>query len=303
MSRCVRRAFLCGEDKLTGQSFDHRKQWLEDRILSLANIFAVAVHAYAVMSNHFHVVIETDPRAPWRWSDREVAHRWLLLSDQHDETESALETRVECLAAEPERLDILRARLGSLSWYMRYLKEPIARMANKEDDCNGRFWEGRFRTQALLDDAAVLACMVYVDLNAVRAGAAETPEESQHTSVRTRSQRSPDLGDTPIQPLASSICSELSILSTSHYLELVDWTGRMLHTGKRGTISASAPPIITRLGLRPEQWCIQVPATESHYWRAIGHLQSLLDCAQRTGLKWVRGIGMARRLQKMTAAT
>ena len=80
MSRCVRRAFLCGEDPLTGRSFNHRKQWVEDRILALAKSFAIAVHAYAVMSNHYHVVLETDPMAARKWSDEETARRWLALS-------------------------------------------------------------------------------------------------------------------------------------------------------------------------------------------------------------------------------
>ena len=298
VSRCVRRAFLCGEDAVTGRSFDHRKQWLEDHIIELAKLFAVAVHAYAVMSNHFHLVLETDPSAPWQWSDEEVARRWLSLSTKVHDKDDPLDTRIASLAAQPERLTVLRQRLGSLSWFMRCLKEPIARKANREDQCSGRFWEGRFRTQVLLDDPAVLASMVYVDLNPIRAGIAQTPEHSLHTSVHARTQRVKKNHDSLIQPLASSIHSQLSIISTAQYLELVDWTARTLHPGKRGTVAGDAPPIIKRLGLRPRQWCLQVPATESHYCRAIGQLEALLASAHDAGLKWVRGIGMARRLQR-----
>jgi putative transposase len=77
VSRCVRRAFLCGEDSASGRNFDHRKQWLEDRLLALADLFAVSVPAYAVMSNHLHVVVQVDPRAAAAWDDREVAERWV----------------------------------------------------------------------------------------------------------------------------------------------------------------------------------------------------------------------------------
>ena len=135
MSRCVRRASLCGEDKIIGRSFNHRKQWLESNILRWANTFALAVHGYAVMSNHFHVIAETDPSAPWRWSDLEVARRWLSLTAESTDQNALLETRIAHLSAQPERLEVLREGLGSLSWYMCYLKEPVARRSNKEDGC------------------------------------------------------------------------------------------------------------------------------------------------------------------------
>ena len=296
VSRCVRRAFLCGEDPLTRRSFEHRRQWMEERILELPKVFAMAVHAYAVMSNHFHVVVETDPSAPWQWSDMEVATRWLALSSDTKDPQHPLQTRIEALAAQPERMQELRERLGSLSWFMRYLKEPIARKANKEDECTGHFWEGRFRTQALLDDCAVIASMVYVDLNPIRAGMAQTPEESLHTSIRRRINQL-EQHHQALRPLSSSIDSQLYGDSVEQYLELVDWSGRALHSNNKGSIPKHTPQILQRLNLRPRQWLTQVPATESQFWRVIGGTEAMLELAQETGRKWIRGIGMARRLQ------
>ena len=296
-SRCVRRALLCGNDPLTGRSFAHRKHWVEERIVALAQVFAVAVHAYAVMSNHFHVVVETDPGRARGWSDEETARRWLSLSNSPKAADAPLESRVVALLSEPERLVELRRRLGDLSWFMRYLNEPIARRANREDGCTGRFWEGRFACQALLDEAAVLGCMVYVDLNPVRAGVVATPEGGLHTSVRRRVRTGEPSGGR-LRPVAASIDSQRVRLSTGQYLELVEWTGRRLHPAKRGAIAPGAPPILARLGLRPRQWLIQLPATESHYWRAIGHTEALLARAESVGLKWLRGIGMARALAR-----
>lgn len=297
VARCVRRAFLCGYDLQSGRSFDHRKQWIEDRILKLAQIFAVAVHAYAVMSNHFHVVVEIDPRTPREWSDEETACRWLALSTNSKHNDFSMKSRLSTLLAQPERLELLRDRLGNLSWFMRYLNESIARRANLEDECTGRFWEGRFNCQALLDDASVLGCMVYVDLNPVRAGLTTTPETGLHTSVKRRAS-SPSSLDSRLEPLTASIHPQSLPVTKGQYLELVDWTGRTLHPVNKGFVPSDSPTILKRLAIRPREWLIQVPATESRYWRAIGRVEALLERAHSTGLKWLRGIGTARALER-----
>lgn len=300
-SRCVRRAFLCGEDAATGRSFEHRRQWLEERILELGSIFAVAVHAYAVMSNHVHVVVEVDPNAAEAWSDEEVASRWLELSRKRATDEVEHQRRIEDLAAKRGRIVELRERLGSLSWFNRYLKEPIARRANAEDGCTGRFWEGRFDSKTLLDDDAVLCNMVYVDLNPVRAGLAETPQSSDHTSVRTRLAQlaeDPGGGAHPMRPVAQGIRSAIPELTSAEYLDLVEWTGRILHHAKRGAMSADTPSVFARLGLHTERWLRQVPQSESGYCRAVGSVDSLIAWAERTGRRWIRGIGTARRLER-----
>jgi len=302
VSRCVRRAFLCGSDPLTGRSFAHRKQWIENRILELATIFAVAVHAYAVMSNHFHLVVAIDPSTTRKWSDEEVARRWLMLSRHAATSESLMNCRVAALAAQPERLETLRERLGNLSWFMRYLNETIARRANREDDCTGRFWEGRFVCQALLDDSAVLGAMVYVDLNPVRARIAATPEGSPHTSVRRRA-RVRKAHSQQLQPVASSIRSQLPFMMADQYLTLVDWTGRSLHAGKTGSIPNDVAPILQRLNMCSRQWLVQVPATESRYWRAIGTTDAMIERANGAGLKWLQGIGTARALARLHEVT
>jgi hypothetical protein len=189
-SRCVRRAFLCGFDAQTGQDFSHRKAWIVDRLRHLAAIFAVEVCAYAILWNHYHSILRTRPDIVAIWSDREVAIRWLTLFPKHRSKEVAAtpptEEEISALTSCPERIAELRKRLCSLSWFMGRLNEFIARAANKEDMVKGRFWESRFKCQALLDDAAIAACMVYVDLNPIRAGLAATPEESDFTSIQER---------------------------------------------------------------------------------------------------------------------
>lgn len=180
-SRCVRRAFLCGQDRLSGNNFDHRKQWLVERMKFLCDFFTINICAYACMSNHFHLVVRIDDVRCRALTDEEVVRRYGRLFPSC--------ARRLARSSESERAALIaswRLRLGDLSWYMRCLNEYIARRANREDNCTGRFWEGRFRSQVLLDEGALLTCMSYVDLNPIRADVASTLEDSHLTSIAER---------------------------------------------------------------------------------------------------------------------
>ena len=185
-ARCLRRAFLCGADPYSGRDYSHRRDWIVDRLRQLAGLFGVEVCEYAVMSNHLHLVLRNRPDLVREWSNAEVALRWRKIFPRRSELTGELvepdERDVAMLTADADRLTALRARLASLSWFMRCLCEWVARAANLEEGAGGRFWAGRFKSQPLLDEAALLACSVYVDLNPIRAGIAATPEESDFTS-------------------------------------------------------------------------------------------------------------------------
>jgi REP element-mobilizing transposase RayT len=189
ISRCVRRAFLCGSDPATGFDFEHRRQWIVDRIKLVCSVFAIDLCAYAVMSNHYHVVVRINADEVEQWSDEKVAQHWMqifpgsLLMHQYLTNADLTKAELKCVA---ELFVTWRERLSNLSWFMRCINEPIARMANAEDHCTGRFWEGRFKSQALLDERALLACMAYVDLNPIRAAMAKNPEQSDYTSIQER---------------------------------------------------------------------------------------------------------------------
>ena len=191
VNRCVRRAFLCGQDAGTGLNFDHRRGWIETRIRELASVFTIDVAAYAVMSNHYHVVLRVDQARAVALDDEAVLRRWTQLFTGPLLVQRYLsDARSQMGAAELDKVqefaEIYRQRLFDLSWFMRVLNESIARQANAEDGCTGRFWEGRFKSQALLDEQALLAAMAYVDLNPIRAGMAESLPESLHTSILAR---------------------------------------------------------------------------------------------------------------------
>ena len=281
ISRCVRRAFLCGSDHYSGKDFGHRRQWLEERLGLLAEVFAIDLLAYAIMSNHYHVVLRVNSDEASAWSDEEVVERWGQLFRVPDASDNTV------LIAE------WRSRLSSISWFMRCLNEPLARHANKEDGCRGRFWEGRYKLQALLDDTALLRCMAYVDLNPVRAGIARTPEASKHTSVYARIHRR----DHHLLPLQHSYDPGNPLpLSREEYLQLVDWSGRALLADKRGSIPGTLPPILKRLDLRQKHWLGDMRHYGSWYYRAVGSVQALERYCQHLGQQWLKGARPTRML-------
>ena len=373
-SRCVRRAFLCGD------GYDHRKRFIEARLRQLASFFAVEVSAYAVMSNHLHVIARPRPDQAQELSAEAVAVAWLALRDlptmardgdveeAGDEcvsnsgeagassadrgtasadrgasspsvlpvgpvtndptTDVGRQVRIAELAANAAFVACWRERLGSIGWFMKLLKEPVARLANKEDDCTGAFWEGRFSSIPLLDDAAVVAGMVYVDLNPIRAQVADRPETSKHTGVKTRivarqarraAAAQVQAGDaeaarttlhaaglslrpgctlTHLDPArddqARSWLTPITAvfagrrLSAEDYLTLVDHTGRQMHTGKKGVIPPHLAAILRRLDHDPQTWCETMARPRSLLGSALGTAASLAQEATRRAGRWVQ---------------
>ena len=297
ISRCVRRAFLCGVDAATGFDFSHRRGWIVERLHELSGIFAIDLCAYAVMSNHYHVVLRVNREVALGWSDTEVAERWLRLFKGPPLVHRLLAgERLDATArhvAEAE-ITVWRKRLHDLSWYMRCLNETIARLANAEDRCKGRFWEGRFRSQALLDERALLACMAYVDLNPVRAAMAATPEDSDFTSIQERI-RHPGTCD-----LASfgADANTTGVIPCHFpdYLQLVDWAGRSIHPGKNGAIATATPPILQRLGLDERELLRYLAHPPDGFSTALGPVGRLRQFAQAVGRRFIKGVSLGRRL-------
>ncbi len=190
MNRCVRSSFLCGKDDSTGRDYSHRRKWIHARMQELAAIFGLDILGYAVMSNHLHIVVRTRPDVVREWSDEQAARRWwnLFPARRHRNGSPADPTQQElkAISIDKSRMKERRRRLSDISWFMRCLAEPIARRANREDDVKGRFWDGRFRAVPLLDEAAIAACVAYVDLNPVRAGVSKSVATCEFTSARAR---------------------------------------------------------------------------------------------------------------------
>lgn len=179
---------MCG--KVGRRNYAHRKKWLTQRIKHLAQFFSLEVYAYAIMSNHFHLVVYYEPKAALSWSDETIAQRWTDLcpprSKNGDIDTQAKADLFDKIIQSPRLLNQKRQALGSLSVFMKFLKQPIAYRANQEDGCSGHFFEQRFYSGVLLDETAMIDAMAYVDLNPVRAKLARYLEEIEHTSVSER---------------------------------------------------------------------------------------------------------------------
>lgn len=188
-SRCVQQMFLCGRDRVTGQDFEYRREWLESLLVYLAGVFAIDVGNYQVLSNHVHLISRTRPDIANGWSNEEVAWRWKCAWPHHENgkwVRSPTDEEIEELLQKPDKLAAARAGLASISWLMARWKEPFSRLANAETNHSGTCWESRFGAREICGDGANLLCNVYVDLNQLRAGMASDLEQSNHSAIQQR---------------------------------------------------------------------------------------------------------------------
>jgi hypothetical protein len=220
MNRTVRRCFLLGDDPVSGNNYDHRKVWIEQYLRQLAASFGIDLLGFAILSNHFHLILRSRPDVVQSWDDTEVARRWLTLCPHRKTPDGKplppTEPELNSIRRCPVRLAEIRGRLSDISWWMRLLCQRVAQRANREDEQTGRFFQDRYRAVRLIDEESLLACAAYVDLNPIRAAMAQTLESSDHTSVQRRIEAmagqpaaegiagpSPESTDCPDSPVSS----------------------------------------------------------------------------------------------------
>ncbi|MCL1092063.1 transposase [Shewanella profunda] len=315
INRCVRRAFLCGEDKLTGRSYEHRRCWIVDKIKALSSIFCIDICAYAVMNNHYHLVLKIDVDKAKSLTKKDIISRWCQITKGHAVAAKYMNGEA-LINGEVMLLDGLLAewheRLSSISWFMRCLNEEIARKANREDECKGAFWEGRFKSQALLDEQALLACMMYVDLNPIRAGIANSLQSSDFTSIQER------INSLNLSTSALTIPNQQAKPSGNHqtmhkslakfegathlnvqtgipfhfadYLELIDWTGRTIRHDKKGYLDNRRPKLLNELGITSDAWLTSAKEFRRQYSGISGRWDAMCDFKkQHQSGKWCKG--------------
>lgn len=327
-NRCVRRAFLCGRDDVSGANWDHRRDWLVAMQETLAGLFGIEVAFRAEMGNHLHLILRTRPDIVEDWTNEDVVRRWLticrLAKSRSGTAEAPNDSQIQMQSADSDRIEEIRQNLSDPSWFMGTLCEYIARRANREDKCSGAFWEDRFSCRELADEASILVCGIYVDLNPIRSGEAELPENATHTSAADRiadrqqagvAQRGSNHGSQSLHSRSGWMCKltlnerepvdspsqrtsrsgrrvsdkGLLPLSLDDYLRLLDVSGRMIRSGK-ASIPPYASAILDRLGVVSQHWMEMITDFESMFGSVVGRTNVLLDRANRAGRNWLHGV-------------
>jgi hypothetical protein len=312
-----------GKDPLTGKDHTHRRQWFIHRLQLLVSCFAIDVCFDAILSNHFHLILRTNPRLVKRMGNWEVARRWLrvypgkrVLDENWIEP---TEKQIEALVADKEKLARVRKKLANVSCFMAALSEYIARRANAEDDCDGRFFSGRFGSREIMHEAGLLVGGLYVDLQLVHAGEAQTPESSVYTSawfrIQSRQTSAKDsrsqandswlapltlqadhLGDVPCTSGKRASDKGLLSMPFDEYLQLLDWSGRQLRANKRGAIPNHLAPILQRLGIEEKELLDTLEDFPRLFRRLVGRAEQILERAQEVGRRWMHGVGPAGKI-------
>jgi REP element-mobilizing transposase RayT len=324
INRCVRRAFLCGKDPYSGKNYEHRRQWIVDKIKSLSDVFAIDICAYAVLSNHYHLVLHINEAQAQSWDTKTVIEHWYelfkgnFLVDKYRSGEVLSQAELNVVS---DCANVWQKRLKDISWYMRCLNEAIAREANKEDGCRGRFWGGRFKSQALLDETALLTCMMYVDLNPIRAGMTETLDSSDFTSIQERifavaknlKKAKQQIAkqkkqSKTIKPKGTNLFPFLGAeregdtvgiaYSLVDYFSLVDWTGRAVRDDKKAAIPAHIKPLLHKLNINEEEWLHGITDFNQCFGCALGSQSALKQYSASLEKNWLHGVKASQRFYR-----
>jgi len=326
-TRCVRRAYLCGQDPLTGQDYSYRRVWILLREEQLAGLFTIDIEFHSEMSNHLHMVLRPYPRAAKWLGAEEVARRWLTITKlakcMSDELPVPDEKKVQELAKDKKRIKKLRKQLSSISWFMAILSENVARRANAEDGVKGRFWETRFKCRECADVSAILLCGIYVDLNPIKAGEVDNPRAAYFTSAYQRIEAQTQrrnarhradgwLAELTLQPESQATetractsrtgrrASDMGILPISFdsYLRLLEWTARLIRSGERSTIPKDLAEILDRMNIEEAAWLDTVQWYDDLFGHVVGSCASMGEAAKRMETSNMKGTTASRRVFK-----
>jgi hypothetical protein len=321
VSRCCRKAYF-----LSDENGFQRKAWIDQRLKELNEIFSISVGVFNAMDNHLHLLLRIDCEEAENWSDQEVVERWFRLFPPRRSDRKPMKLSEKMVQAKLNNSNWVRetrSRLSSLGWFMKCLKEPLARLANQQDRCTGAFFEGRYKSIAILDQESFLSVAACIDLNPVAAGIVPLPEQSPHSSIKERvtndvaQGRMEDVeqirnGNVAAQAVSGDIEDSLWLVpiedrqrqgslrkgilegfTLSQYLLLVDYTSRVVRKGK-AVVSSELASIFERLQSSDEILSQRIKRLHEKTW--VGRFFSasrdrLRELASNLGVRHLANIG------------
>ncbi|WP_218933004.1 hypothetical protein [Roseimaritima multifibrata] len=190
MNQTTRRTYLFGIDPISERDYSHRRGWYRDRMALLACYFCIDVLAYSVLSNHWHAILRNRPDLAAKLTPREIAIRWLSVTSRAKSRNKnggeITEAEIAKIVNNPESVEELRERLSNISWFVRQMCQTLSRRCNKEDEVTGHLFGNRFKMNRLPTEEEILAGMLYVDLNPLRAGLADALDDFAEVSISER---------------------------------------------------------------------------------------------------------------------
>ncbi|QDS95903.1 hypothetical protein FF011L_47040 [Roseimaritima multifibrata] len=190
MNKTTRGIYLFGIDLTSENDYRDRRGWYRDRMALLARFFCIDVLAYSIMSNHWHAILRNRPDLATKLTPREVAIRWLSVTSRakcrNKNGGKITEAEIAKIVNDPEAVEERRARLSNISWFVRQMCQTLSRRCNKEDQVTGHLFGNRFQMNRLPTEEEILAGMLYVDLNPLRAGLADALDDFAEVSISER---------------------------------------------------------------------------------------------------------------------
>ncbi|WP_299011453.1 transposase [uncultured Shewanella sp.] len=315
-NHCVRGTYLVTEidSHLQPSKLDlHRAQWFVDKLVQLSTIFCIDICAYAILNHHYHLVLKVDTDTANRLTINPLIQRWKLLfklpplAIKYSEQGSLTETEQKKMN---ELASLWRKRLTDISWFMRCLNETVSRKINKEENAKGAFWQGRFKSQALLDEPTLLACLMYVDLAPIREQLVQSLENDYLTSIKLRmsamTQAQEEAQTYDINGDYLAIAQQPStLLPFDHmtragkkvhipfhlpdYIALIKWTHQGMIQNKIPTAPHSTPKLLIQLSIKKKDWINTCRLFSHHYSHVAGSWSKMCEFSHQFNGKWCKG--------------
>ena len=282
-SRCVSQSLNQTQQLAPILNQQRWSRWFENRVFQLANIFAIDIYSYAILNEHYHLIVGLNPQITDSWSDLQVAQKWLRIIPEQSVKEkknSHQKFRLQAILSAPRLIKKYRKRLGNINWLLRKINEPLIKLINDEYKQESAFFEFRTKSHQLFDETELLMNMVYLDLSKTDKALSNSPEEKRETIVDATRKR---LADRPLS------------INRTDYALLVKWTQDTLWNNRRNAPPATIQQILLKLNFSVEDWIQPVMLQIEHYLPPVSYLDNIKTRTTHFRQQCLKGVKSIRR--------